>query len=839
MIENPYPHLFLPTAPKSFDYVNPVGGGGKFDLPNRPDRGGQATKVRRGLDRVWAEAESAREQRKAVSLPAKNGTYIEFESAPGFDLKIDSLENRRSGIRLLNVREVEDATGELVEYATVYVPAGKEHILVKKVEAYRTEETRHDDPSKRNPKNKNLIESIEKLRSAILQSFWYDPVEFLPPENTTASCEAWLRTLDDELEVLENFRATCARLEVEVGESYLSFPERLVVLIKASRSQLRDIFASSDNVAEFRRAKETSYLWMEMDNAEQFEWTDEFASRLSISPDTNVSVCVLDTGVNNGHPLLSPILDQTHCLSVKPTEWGVHDIEGHGTAMCGTAAFADNLGFWLESNAEAVLPFRLESVKIIPQNNYTNENELSGERTLQGISRIEIANPDFKRVLCLAITSEDDRDRGRPSSWSGAVDQITSGQEDDQRRLLIVAAGNVRDPNEWKNYPDSNVTNAVHDPGQAWNALTVGAVTFKNQINDDELSDLYSPIAEIGGLSPYSTTSTIWESKWPFKPDIVMEGGNVGIDKTQFTTQLDDLSLLTVGHQPQKSLFDVNYATSAATGVASELAAQILAQYPDAWPETVRGLMVHAAEWTTELYDQFTLDTNTPKKNQEALLRICGYGIPNRSVALSSRQDSLTLIAEQTIQPFYLRDGKTSDSKAKDMHLFELPWPTEALRDLPDDTPVIINVTLSYFIEPGPGEIGWRDKYRYRSHGLDFNLKRPTESIAEFMGRLNKLARNDDNQNYAGSSVGWTIGQARARGSIHRDWIELTAAEASEANVIGIFPRTGWWKERAYLGSAEKQARYSLIISIHVPDVEVDIYSPVAVQIAPEVIVET
>ena len=43
------------------------------------------------------------------------------------------------------------------------------------------------------------------------------------------------------------------------------------------------------------------------------------------------------------------------------------------------------------------------------------------------------------------------------------------------RRQVVVSAGNAEDPNAWSEYPDGNDTDGVHDPAQAWNALTVGA----------------------------------------------------------------------------------------------------------------------------------------------------------------------------------------------------------------------------------------------------------------------------------------------------------------------------------------------------------------------------
>lgn len=51
------------------------------------------------------------------------------------------------------------------------------------------------------------------------------------------------------------------------------------------------------------------------------------------------------------------------------------------------------------------------------------------------------------------------------------------------------------------------------------------------------------------------------------------------------------------------------------------------------------------------------------------------------------------------------------------MHIHTLPWPKELLSDC-ENANVKMRVTLSYYIEPGPGEIGWKDKYRYPSCGL-------------------------------------------------------------------------------------------------------------------------
>ncbi len=47
---------------------------------------------------------------------------------------------------------------------------------------------------------------------------------------------------------------------------------------------------------------------------------------------------------------------------------------------------------------------------------------------------------------------------------------------------MFVSAGNIRDINTLVDYPDVNQVEGIHDPGQAWNIVTVGAYTEKDFI---------------------------------------------------------------------------------------------------------------------------------------------------------------------------------------------------------------------------------------------------------------------------------------------------------------------------------------------------------------------
>ncbi len=309
-----------------------------------------------------------------------------------------------------------------------------------------------------------------------------------------------------------------------------------------------------------------------------------------------------------------------------------------------------------------------------------------------------------------------------------------------------------------------------------------------------------------------------------------MEAGNIAIDDNEFSTVCDSLSLLSTSHQPNIRQFDTIWATSAASALAAKLAAEIQVANPNAWPETVRGLMVHFAEWPDELKRQF-LEQDT-KTNRASILRICGFGMPNRDLAIQGDSNHFTLIVQQEIQPFEL--NSKNNAKMKEMHLVELPWPTSAIEQL-GVMDLELRITLSYFIEPSPGEVGWNDKFRYPSHGLRFELQSPTEDQKQFLHRIN-LAVHEEGESTQTSSQSerWYFGKKSwGKGSlIHDRWCG-SAAEIASAKHVAVHPTTGWWKTRKHLGCVEKQARYSLIISLATPEerADINIYTMIANEI--------
>jgi len=812
-----FDHFNISNYSSSADYISTKTGRGTFDLPKR-ERSEHADHLNRRLKDIWTKSKNNKKEREAISIPTKDGMYLEFVSSNGFELKTKSLENLSTGIRLLNIRKRTTAESNIQTLATIYIPKGKENTFLKKIESYKSEDT-----EKGNPKNKKLIESINDIKIAILESMWTDPLDMMPGSEFKW-IEVWLRIENKESTEVDNFKALLDKLEIKYKAGKIIFPERAIVLIHAHNDTLKEIMEIWPRVAEFRIGQQATSFWTHESNKEQAEWAVDLLNRLVLK-DSKINICLLDTGVNNGHVLLSQLLNDKHCLTVK-SEWGVTDHEersGHGTLMAGIAAY-NEIESLLNTNEEIEITHKLSSVKVIPPKNQDpTPVEHWGDIIKQAISRIEIISPNSLNIFCLSITSITDVDRGHPSSWSGAIDNECFGI-DETKRLIIVSGGNINKLNEWQNYPVSNKTYSIENPGQSWNAITVGAYTEKVllPINYDD----YSPLAEYGTLLPYSSTSLIWQQKsWPYKPDVVFEGGNILIhpDGT-LNDGFDDYSLLSTSKNSTLKQFDTINATSAASAKCAHFAAKLVDKYPELWPETIRALIIHSADWTNEMCRQFDLDLKR-KKDVKELLRIFGYGKPNLSKALNTLNNSLTYISEREIQPFQKNGSKHS---MKEMHFYEIPWPKQTLLDLAE-LEVTLKVTLSYYVEPGPGEIGWKNKYRYRSHGLSFDINTPQEDADTFIKRINKAARETgENTITSGNSDRWTIGNnGRTLGSIHKDIWVGTAAEISTCNLIGIFPTIGWWRERSHLNKCDSVCRYSILISLDTPLQEIDLYTPV------------
>ena len=821
-----HPHLIIPTTAEPSRFTSPSSGPReRMNLPTR-SRAEHAQNLISKLEALSPQAAARAGEQRALGLDDGLGIYLAFESEPNFDVKFESLDLVQSGIELCNVKTLSDNTMQ----ATVFVPDGKLELFLKKISDYRDKNTTpRGEGGVARPKNQDLVESISDIKLAALEALWTEESIPFPQPDVSTTWEVWLRR-HSGIDHLARLRGYAEHFHLTVGGQAITFVDRTVVLVTGTANDLSRSVEILGMIAEVRMPKTTAAFFTEMTAVEQQEWIDELVSRIVPPGAGTPFVCLLDTGLNQAHPLLTQTVNPADLHTYRPA-WGVDDRYGHGTQMAGLASFGD-LTDVFQGAGQVPCTHRIESVKIFNERD-PHDPELYGAVTQESAYRVEVTT-GRSRVFCMSVTSTEGRDRGRPSSWSAAVDDLAVGRDGSPKRLFILAAGNT-DSGQRRNYPNSNMSDSIHDPAQAWNALTVGGYTDKITIDGVKWPG-WEPLAARGDLAPSSCTSMTW-GRWPIKPDIVMEAGNLATNTgTIDPADLDDLQLLTTAHDfalnPPLTTFG---DTSAATALAARYAAMAWAKYPVLRPETMRALMVHFAEWTPAMLARFT--DRHGKVDYKSVLRCFGYGVPNLGRLLSSLDNSLTLVAESELRPFFKDEGRI---KTREMRPHELPWPTDVLTGL-GATDVTMRVTLSYFIEPSPGARGWTARYGYQSHGLRFAVRNPLETVRQFQERINKAVREEGYEPPGLQDAGWQFGRGSGLtsiGSVHSDVWRGPAADLASRGYVAVYPTMGWWNKRPHLGAWEKVARYSLIVTIETPEVETDLYTPVATQIGVPIVIE-
>ena len=282
MARTRYRHIFLDGANRTRGFTSPGSRGREPKIPERDPETHSARLMNR-LQAAWNEAD----ERQAVAHVERIGTYIVLESDPNHDRMKKSLEDMKAGIRLLNVRREGPEDAPKVR-ATVYVPHEQRNKFLRKLHAYATE----IDGRSGKPKNAKLVNSIGDIRRSVLESFWRPEERVLIPGEDAGWVEVWLRV--NEQNTPDAFKACARENHIEIAEEELRFPERTVLLIRANRSQLEHLIEASDDIAEFRFAKEVASFFIELENSEQMEWVQELLDRTTVDEFSDVAVCILD-----------------------------------------------------------------------------------------------------------------------------------------------------------------------------------------------------------------------------------------------------------------------------------------------------------------------------------------------------------------------------------------------------------------------------------------------------------------------------------------------------------------------------------------------------------------
>ena len=489
----------------------------------------------------------------------------------------------------------------------------------------------------------------------------------------------------------------------------------------------------------------------------------------------------------------------------------------------------------LNDNRAVDLSHAVESMKLLPPRGFPATQPPSYGFVTQGaVASVEVERANIPRTFCLAVSAAD-FPPDRPSTWSGALDQIASGAMPGDaidgapasarpKRLLLVAVGNVLEGT----VAEVSQVHALEDPAQSWNSLSVGGFTTKATAPHGEPTK--RPVVAANQRSPFSRGSQdLPYDLTPIKPEVLFEAGNM-VSRDNYCDWHPAVSLLAAGSEAAAPLVPF-WATSAATGMAGNFLGRLKASLPGLWPETYRAIVVDSARWPGPIQQRLIGRGNHWKTGskgaKQEVLREVGYGVPDFERAVMSARNDVTMIAQQEIQPFASLDGGRS-AVFNEMHLYDLPWPKQALEALENEV-VTMKVTLSYFIEPNiSGKAATRPE-TYRSFGLRFAIKKRTETEAQFRTRVGAAQKKAGDEAAGTESDCWLLGpKAVQAGSLHCDLWRGHAIDLAGHDAIAVYPVGGWWKTHLGQRRTSDKARYALTVSISAPAHQVDLYTEIA-----------
>lgn len=802
LIENGLPLLGLRIA--RAEAFQSTQRGGTPAIPAR-ERRQHASNLGRQVAEVERQLAATRDQ----AVPHASGVLVTAAGDGLDDSRISrQLRDTKTGTEVVTVRD---------NRAVVHTLGGL-GALRDKIQAYASEETPGGEP-----RFQNLIARLDGVELATIEDLSLGEISQSIPDDDWYWAEIWMPggagVTDDEREAMDEavgeFAATAhGSLKDRPATPFIPVyrgPERDVHLVRIPGSVLKALPVLLPSAVEVHLAPEVRPIVLA-------EAADEAGASPEIEPPgpRDAAVAVHDTGITADHPYVEPIL--LGASSVVPGAPSPADEGGHGTQMTGVAAYSrlaeDVAAGQLAADAWVVSVRLLESKE--DAGGDPDRGPLWAERTTESIATAEALAPQRPVVHNISLGADNHAmERTDRTAWSVAADVL--GWNHGAGRLLVIAVGNIEPITNRGNYPYVNLGPPhLQQPGQAWNVLTVGGYTALDVLTQRDREEGYpAPLAVAGTLSPHSRTSP--GGNRPLKPDLVMEAGNTAPGSGLENPDAQGLTMLTLDARwrDRGTRLRRTWATSPAAAAASNALARIANAHPALRPATWRGLLVHTTEWPQAAREQLS--------DKRDLLRAFGYGAPAPERAFASDSNRPLMIYEGAIRPSR-RNAERKPERLADF--IELPLPFDELDELAD-TPVTLAITLSFFIEPTDN----LTRGTYAGGRLRWDLQGPTEQPDGFRARINRLAREEGHAP-GGGSFDWEIGTtARSRGTLQHDRARVAASQLAGPRMLAVYPVTGWWEDSA--ATWERRLHYSVIVSVDLGDVDLNLYAMTAVALQP------
>jgi hypothetical protein len=557
-----------------------------------------------------------------------------------------------------------------------------------------------------------------------------------------------------------------------------------------------------------------------------------------IPPDADAPlVCVIDSGIQEGHLLLKPAIDQaaSHCFLPGKTVTDVGDYVtggGHGTRVAGAVLYGEQVA----KAGTPKLSFWIQNARILDDNNRMPDEVFPAE-AIRAIVEHYHLKPRATRIFNHSINAYGYCRLRYMSSWAAEIDALSNEHD----VLVVQSAGNIRPigPMPYPGVKDHLDAGRVYpgylyepaarvaNPGQSLQALTVGSIAY----DAFEVGNWRSFATEPDGPSAFSRSGPgIWDV---IKPEVVEYGG----DFIRTNNQPHDVQggggipavcpeLVRSTMFPPGPIADRDATgTSFSAPKVARIAAHLQRILPDEPTLLYRALIVQSAQWPTWAESILTQlrapNGQLPHALRQQLLndasqivRSIGFGVPNESRATVNTDHRTTLIT-----------SSETSIRAGDCHIYQVPIPA-AMRQQADDYDVRIDVTMSYVAQPRRTR---RRLRRYLSTWVDWIASNLGEGLDDFRVRAMKDEENQG-EPLPGSTLPWTLHEKsnsglirdtrRNSGTVQKDWAIVKSNTLPDHFCISVRGHQGWSHD------PDTAARYVLAVTFEIVGQEISIYDP-------------
>ena len=558
---NPFPHIYLklvreaskkkrPPGPRE---VNPI------TNANKTNRGMHAQTLRTSVGTLrdeWHETIINRRDEGYPEMPGAIPIFLRID--PGSDL-IESLKT--FGIEIIG--ELEDgfiigasvgtSISDLAAKIELFANSGQANVAalweIVSGKSWRSEHILSPALLTAWPSIRDADQFVIDVGIACLGILQIPPHpikrrgEYATEERYINAVGRWQTKRDEIYEQWDNlsderFLALTRLVEVYDGEilssmiegtkdSASQLPDSFTCRLRINGKGLRDFVLNFPYLFDVAEVDEIEFAYGEFAAT-----TEEVLEPLKLEPpDTDAPrVCVIDSGIQERHPLLRDALEQRESRSWINTVTDVADYVhqgGHGTRVAGAVLYPQDIPY---SSTYKQMCW-IQNARILNQDNKMPE-KLFPPQVLQEIIEHFHKAPAYTKVFNHSINVTSPCRLVHMSAWAASIDQLTW----DRDLLFILSAGNIPKYGNTtrpgirehiasgRKYPDYLYQPGarIANPAQSLQAVTVGSIAI-NSVSGSENS--------FAGFSEPSSFSRTGPGIWDvIKPEVVEYGGDFVYD---------------------------------------------------------------------------------------------------------------------------------------------------------------------------------------------------------------------------------------------------------------------------------------------------------------------